>query len=120
MSDEQDGAAALAPLAHDREHLLGEVRRQRGRDLVEQQQLRVVRQGAREIEHAQRGQRQSLAISVRSTSAPSLDSRADRVGSARGEARFCATVRSGSSAGSWKTGASPTLRVSSVGEPIFG
>ena len=33
--------------------------------------------------------------------------------------RFCATDRSGTSAGSWKTGASPT-RAACAGEPIFG
>ncbi len=42
---------------HDREHALGEIRRQRGGDLVEQQQLRVARERAREVDHAQQRQR---------------------------------------------------------------
>ena len=40
------------------EDLLGQVGGQRGGDLVEQQQLRVVGQRPGEVEHAQRRQRQ--------------------------------------------------------------
>ena len=43
--------------AHDREDALGEVGRQRRGDLVEQQQLRVARERAREVDHAQHRQR---------------------------------------------------------------
>ena len=48
----------LAPLAHHREDALGEVGRQRGGDLVEQQQLRIARERAREVDHPQQRQRQ--------------------------------------------------------------
>ena len=57
VGDEQHGAVALAPPAHHGEDPLGEIWRERGGDLVEEQQLRVERQGSGEIEHAQEGQR---------------------------------------------------------------
>ena len=57
VRDEQHRAVALAPPAHHGEHSLGQVRRQGGGDLVEEQQLRVERQGAGEVEHAQERQR---------------------------------------------------------------
>ena len=57
VGDEQHGAVALLPPAHHGEHPLGQVGRQGGGDLVEQQQLRVERQGAGEVEHAQERQR---------------------------------------------------------------
>ena len=64
------------------------------------------------------GSGRSLVISVRSTvsSIRSSHSRTPAIG-VRVRRMFCATVRSGSSAGSWKTGAKPTLRAPS-GEPI--
>ena len=64
------------------------------------------------------GSGRSLVISVRSTvsSMRSSHSRTPAIG-VRVRRMFCATVRSGSSAGSWKTGAKPTLRAPS-GEPI--
>ena len=64
------------------------------------------------------GSGSSLVISVRSTLS-SIRSSHSRVRpmSARVSRRFCATVRSGRSAGSWKTGAKPT-RTARCGEPI--
>ena len=56
VGDEQHGAVALAPPAHHGEHPLGEVRREGGGDLVEEQQLRIERQGPGEVEHAQERQ----------------------------------------------------------------
>ena len=64
------------------------------------------------------GSGSSPVISVRST-VSSMRSSHSRVAamSVRVRRRFCETVRSGSIAGSWKTGAKPTLRAPS-GEPI--
>ena len=60
------------------------------------------------------GSGRSSVISVRST-VSSMRSSHSRVAamSVRVRTRFCATVRSGSIAGSWKTGAKPTLRAPS-------
>ena len=79
----------VAPLAHDREHLLGEVRRQRGGDLVEQQQLRVARERAREVEHPQRGQRQVAGHLARGRRSSSIrvEPLAHGAESARGQAQ---------------------------------
>ena len=64
------------------------------------------------------GSGSSVTNAVRSTLRPMRSSSAaTRSVSALVRRRFCATVRSGSSAGSWKTGASPTLRAP-LGEPI--
>ena len=57
VRDEEDRAAPFALRAHDREDALGEVGRQRGGDLVEQQQLRLARERAREVDHALHRQR---------------------------------------------------------------
>ena len=57
MRDEDDGASGLALAAHDVEHPLGEVGRQRGGHLVEQQHVGLDRQRARQVEHAQHGER---------------------------------------------------------------
>ena len=57
VGDEQHRAVALLPPAHHGEHPLGQVGRQGGGDLVEEQQLRVERQRAGEVEHAQERQR---------------------------------------------------------------
>ena len=64
------------------------------------------------------GSGRSPVISVRSTvsSIRSSHSRTPAIG-VRVRRMFCATVRSGSSAGSWYTGARPILRAPS-GEPI--
>ena len=56
VGDEQHRAVALAPAAHHGEHPLGQVGREGGGDLVEKEQLRVERDGASEIEHAQERQ----------------------------------------------------------------
>ena len=57
VRDEQHRAARSRGGAHHREHALGEVGGKRGRDLVEQQQLRVARERAREVDHPQHRQR---------------------------------------------------------------
>ena len=64
------------------------------------------------------GSGRSLAISVRSTlsSIRSSHSRAESI-DVRVRRKFWAIVRSGSSAGSWNTGAKPTRRARS-GEPM--
>ena len=57
MRDEEDAAPALAPVAHHGEHALREVGRQRRRDLVEDQELRVLGEGSGEIEHPEHRKR---------------------------------------------------------------
>ena len=57
VRDEEHRPAALTPVAHHGEHPLGEIGRQRRGDLVEQEQLRIAREGARQIEHAEHRQR---------------------------------------------------------------
>ena len=57
VRDEDDRAAGLALAAHDVEHPLGEVGRQRGGHLVEQQDVGLDRQRARQVEDAQHRQR---------------------------------------------------------------
>ena len=57
VRDEEHRPAALAGVAHDGEYALGQIRRQRSRDLVEQQETRLPREGAREVDHAQERQR---------------------------------------------------------------
>ena len=57
MCDEQNGQPPLALRPHHREDALGEVRRQGGRDLVEQEQLRLPRERARQVDHAEHRQR---------------------------------------------------------------
>ena len=56
MRDEENRAAAFPLRLHDREDALGQIRGQRGRDLVEDQQPRVACERAREVEHAQHRQ----------------------------------------------------------------
>ena len=57
VRDEDDGAAGLALAPHDVEHPLGEVGGQCRGHLVEQQHVGLDRQRARQVEHAQHGQR---------------------------------------------------------------
>ena len=57
VRDEEHRPAVLTPVAHHGEHPLGEIGRQRRGDLVEQEQLRIAREGARQIEHAEHRQR---------------------------------------------------------------
>ena len=102
-------------LAHHGEHPLGEVRRQGGGDLVEEQQLRVEREGAGEVEHAQERQR-DVAHLLAEVEAVEVHVgevlRAPASMSAPVRRRFSATVRSGAIAGSWNTGARPRRRAS--------
>ena len=63
VRDEDHRAAGLALAPHDVEHLFGEIRRQRRGHLVEQQHVGLDRQRAREIEHAQDGERDVRAPS---------------------------------------------------------
>ncbi len=58
VGDEERRAAALLLAPHHVEDALGEVGRERGGDLVQDQQLRVARERAREVEHPQQRQRQ--------------------------------------------------------------
>jgi hypothetical protein len=58
VGDEEHGATAFAPVTHHVEHAVRKIGRQRRRDLVEDQQLRVVSQRARKVEHAKDGERQ--------------------------------------------------------------
>ena len=58
VRDEQRRTPLLAVGAHDAEDALGQVGRQRGRELVEDQQLGIARQRDGEVEHAHGGQRQ--------------------------------------------------------------
>ena len=57
VRDEQGRAPALLLSLHHREDPLGEIRRQRGGDLVEDQELRIARERAREVEHPLHRQR---------------------------------------------------------------
>ena len=57
MRDEENAAPALAPVAHHGEHALREVGRQRRRDLVEDQELRVLGESSGEIEHPEHRER---------------------------------------------------------------
>ncbi len=57
VRDEEGGALTLLLPPHHLEDALREVRRERGRDLVEDQELRVARERAREVEHAEYRQR---------------------------------------------------------------
>ena len=57
MRDEENAAPALAPVAHHGEHPLRKIGRQCRRDLVEDQELRVLSEGSGEIEHPERRQR---------------------------------------------------------------
>jgi hypothetical protein len=87
VRDEQHRAPAAAPLAHHREHALGEVGRQRRGDLVEQQQHGVEGQRARQVEHAQRRQRQLRdELGEVDLELHALEPAADRVGVGVGEA----------------------------------
>ena len=61
MRDEDDGPIAAALATDDLEHTLGQVRRQRRGDLVEQEHVGLDRQRARQIDDAQRGQRNVAA-----------------------------------------------------------
>jgi hypothetical protein len=58
VGDEQHRPAVLPGLPDGLEHAVGVVGRQRGGDLVQQQQRRVVGQHARQVEHAQQRQGQ--------------------------------------------------------------
>ena len=58
VGDEESRPASLLLSLHHREDALGEIGRQRGRDLVQDQQLRVARKRPREVEHPEHGQRQ--------------------------------------------------------------
>ena len=57
VGDEERRAAALLLAPHHVEDALGEVGRKRGGDLVQDQQLRVARERAGEVEHPQQRQR---------------------------------------------------------------
>ena len=57
MRDEENAAPALAPVAHHGEHPLRKIGRQCRRDLVEDQELRVLGEGSGEIEHPERRER---------------------------------------------------------------
>ena len=57
VGNEDDGAAGFALAADDVEHALGKVGRQRGGHLVEQQHVGLDGQRARQVEHAQHGER---------------------------------------------------------------
>ncbi len=75
-------------------------------------------EGPGQVEHPQHRQRHVAAPARRSRRARSIAcSRADRPQSVPVRRRFWAIVRSGTSAGSWKTGASPS-RAACAGEPI--
>ena len=95
-------AAALA--ADDVEHPLGEVGRQRGGHLVEEQHVGLERQRAREVEDALHGEREvagdlaQVEVGRRRARAPSRRNGATGVPVSR---RLSATSRSGISAGSW-------------------
>ncbi len=101
MGDEEHGAAALATLPHDVEDALGQVGGQRRRDLVEDQELRVVSERASQVEHAQDRQRQvadelaeaDLEIHFCKPRANGLHGRA-------GQPKVLRDLRSGTSAGS--------------------
>ena len=58
MRDEEHASPPLAPVAHHREDPFRQVGRQRRGDLVEDEELRVLRERAREIEHPEHRQRQ--------------------------------------------------------------
>ena len=64
VRDEEHGAVLLLQLAGDLEDALGEVGRKCRRDLVQQEQLRLTRERAREVEHAQHRQRQVAGLVV--------------------------------------------------------
>ena len=53
----EDRPTATTPVLHHREHPLGEIGRQRGGDLVKQQELRIPRHRSGEIDHPQERQR---------------------------------------------------------------
>ena len=57
VGDEESRAAALLLAPHHVEDALGEVGGKRGGDLVQDQELRVARERAREVEHSQQRQR---------------------------------------------------------------
>ena len=84
VRDEQGRAPALLLSLHHREDPLGEIRRQRGRDLVEDQELRIARERAREVEHPLHRQRHvqhllaevDLEIEVAQVPSHRLDGRA--------------------------------------------
>ncbi len=57
VRDEQGRAPALLLRLHHREDPLGEIRGQRGGDLVEDQELRIARERTREVEHPLHRQR---------------------------------------------------------------
>ena len=57
VRDEDDGSPGLALPPHDVDDPIGEIRRQRGGHLVEQEHIGLDRQRAGEIEHAQDRQR---------------------------------------------------------------
>ena len=110
VRDEEDRATTLAPVPHHREHALGEIGRQRRGDLVEQQAA---------ADRAPARARGRSCAAVGSGTSPACSREVDRRCPSRAAARltastaspvrrrFCATVRSGTSAGSWNTGASP-------------
>ena len=58
VRDEERGAASFLLRRHHREDALGEVGWERRRDLVEDQELRVARERAGEVEHPEQRQRQ--------------------------------------------------------------
>ena len=98
--------------AHHREHALGEVGRQRGGDLVEQQQLRVARERAREVDHAQQRQRHVADELARSRRrGPSRAARARTApASAPVRRRFCADGQVGHERGILEDGREPDPR----------
>ena len=93
-----------APSADDLEHALGEVRRQRRGHLVEHEDVGLDRQGAREVDDAQRRERQ---VPCGCRAGPGSGCRAPPASARKGSTgvrvrrRLDAMSRSGTSDGSW-------------------
>ena len=98
----------------DLEHAGREVRRQRSGHLVEQQHVRLDREGAGQVDDPQRGERQvaGLDAQVELGNAEVGDALAEGLEGVSVSTRFSATVRSGMIAGSWYTDTMPVRRAS--------
>ena len=108
VGDEESRPASLLLSLHHREDALRKIGRQGGRDLVQDQELRVARKRPREVEHPEHGQRQvERLLGEVDVEIEVVQVTPDRVDRRAGEPEVLLDGQVGTSAGSWKTGARP-------------